>query len=203
MQLRKLLAPGLPGFALKNAVHALIDKATGAPPRPVRVAGYVAQRNFKLVAGKVVPQCSIDCRLVTASLRAFHRNFGDGYPAVSRAACRIPACESRAERSSSWRRTPPDGVLRRAGRIAPRACRRQSGRRFRRSRIRPGAPAPLARSGSEWSSERTQLSVREYLDFAAADPERSAGRQRVRVTLRRDGAGGSDRCGRPGHRDDP
>lgn len=43
MQLRKLLAPGVPGFALKNAVHALIDKATGAPPRPVRVAGYVAE----------------------------------------------------------------------------------------------------------------------------------------------------------------
>ena len=42
MQLRKLLAPGVLGFALKNAVHALIDKATGAPPRPVRVAAYVA-----------------------------------------------------------------------------------------------------------------------------------------------------------------
>ena len=42
MQLRKLLAPGVPGFALKNGVHALIDKVTGAPPRPVRVAEYVA-----------------------------------------------------------------------------------------------------------------------------------------------------------------
>ena len=42
MQLRKLLAPGVLGFALKNAVHALIDKATGAPRRPVRVTEYVA-----------------------------------------------------------------------------------------------------------------------------------------------------------------
>ena len=36
------MAPGVLGFALKNAVHALIDKVTGAPPRPVRVAEYVA-----------------------------------------------------------------------------------------------------------------------------------------------------------------
>lgn len=41
MQLRKLLTPGVLVFALKNAVHALIDKVTGAPPRPVRVAEYV------------------------------------------------------------------------------------------------------------------------------------------------------------------
>ena len=42
MRLWKLLAPGMLGFSLKNAVHALIDKITGAPPRPVRVAEYVA-----------------------------------------------------------------------------------------------------------------------------------------------------------------
>ena len=29
------------GFALRTSVHALIDRFTGAPPRPVRVAGYV------------------------------------------------------------------------------------------------------------------------------------------------------------------
>ena len=42
MRLWKLLAPGMLGFSLKNALHALIDKITGAPPRPVRVAEYVA-----------------------------------------------------------------------------------------------------------------------------------------------------------------
>ena len=42
MRLWKLLAPGMLGFSLKNAVHALIDKITGAPPRLVRVAEYVA-----------------------------------------------------------------------------------------------------------------------------------------------------------------
>lgn len=41
MQLWKLLAPGVLGFTLKNVVHALIDKITRAPPRPVRVAAYV------------------------------------------------------------------------------------------------------------------------------------------------------------------
>ncbi|MEM9620760.1 MAG: class I SAM-dependent methyltransferase [Pseudomonadota bacterium] len=30
------------GFTLKNAAHAIIDKVSGAPPRPVRVAEYVA-----------------------------------------------------------------------------------------------------------------------------------------------------------------
>ena len=43
MQFWKFLAPSMLGFTLKNAGHALIDKATGAPPRPVRVAEYVAQ----------------------------------------------------------------------------------------------------------------------------------------------------------------
>lgn len=42
MRLRTLLTPGMLGFALKNGVHALIDKVTGAPPRSVRVADYVA-----------------------------------------------------------------------------------------------------------------------------------------------------------------
>ena len=43
MKLWKFLAPGALGFTLKNAGHALIDKVTGAPPRPVRVAQYVAE----------------------------------------------------------------------------------------------------------------------------------------------------------------
>ena len=38
----KFLARGMLGFTLKNSLHALIDKITGAPPRPVRVAEYVA-----------------------------------------------------------------------------------------------------------------------------------------------------------------
>ena len=42
MQIRKFLAPGVLGFSLKNTVHGLIDKVTGAPPRPVRAAEYVA-----------------------------------------------------------------------------------------------------------------------------------------------------------------
>ncbi|MGI9328145.1 MAG: O-methyltransferase [Pseudomonadales bacterium] len=42
MQFWRFLAPSMLGFTLKNAGHALIDKVTGAPPRPVRVAEYVA-----------------------------------------------------------------------------------------------------------------------------------------------------------------
>ncbi len=41
MQIRRLVAPGMPAFVLKNALHAFIDKVTRAPPRPVRVAEYV------------------------------------------------------------------------------------------------------------------------------------------------------------------
>jgi catechol O-methyltransferase len=43
MKFWKFLAPDMLGFTLKNTGHALIDKATGAPPRPVRVAKYVAE----------------------------------------------------------------------------------------------------------------------------------------------------------------
>ena len=43
MKLRTLLAPGMLGFAAKNALHALIDKVTGAPPRAARAAEYVAE----------------------------------------------------------------------------------------------------------------------------------------------------------------
>ena len=37
----RFLSPSMLGFTLKNAIHALIDKLTGASPRPVRVAEYV------------------------------------------------------------------------------------------------------------------------------------------------------------------
>ncbi len=43
MKLYKFLAPSALGFTLKNVSHAVIDKISGAPPRPVRVAEYVAQ----------------------------------------------------------------------------------------------------------------------------------------------------------------
>ncbi len=43
MPVSQFLRPGVPGFTLRNAAHALIDKLTGAPPRPVRVAEYVAE----------------------------------------------------------------------------------------------------------------------------------------------------------------
>ncbi len=43
MKLWKLLAPDAFGFTMKNVGHALVDKVTGAPPRPVRVAQYVAE----------------------------------------------------------------------------------------------------------------------------------------------------------------
>ena len=42
MPIRRFLAPGMLGFALKNTVHEFIDKVTGAPSRPVRAAEYVA-----------------------------------------------------------------------------------------------------------------------------------------------------------------
>lgn len=41
MKYWKFLEPSMLGFTLKNAAHLVIDKATGAPPRPVRVAEYV------------------------------------------------------------------------------------------------------------------------------------------------------------------
>ena len=42
MPILRFLTSGALGFSLKNAVHGLIDKVTGAPPRPVRAAEYVA-----------------------------------------------------------------------------------------------------------------------------------------------------------------
>ncbi len=43
MQFWRFLAPSALGFTVKNMAHALVDKLSGAPPRPVRVAEYVAQ----------------------------------------------------------------------------------------------------------------------------------------------------------------
>ena len=43
MKLRLLMNPATLGFALRGAGQSLAEKITGAPPRPVQVARYVAQ----------------------------------------------------------------------------------------------------------------------------------------------------------------
>jgi catechol O-methyltransferase len=43
MQLWRFLHPSALGFTLRNASHALLDKLSGAPSRPVQAAQYVAQ----------------------------------------------------------------------------------------------------------------------------------------------------------------
>lgn len=87
MALWRFLAPSALGFTLKNTVHALVDKVSGAPPRPVRVAEYVAAH-----ARRGDPEHVLRTIDRFARERRWLMNVGpDKGPLVEEMAARLPA----------------------------------------------------------------------------------------------------------------
>ncbi len=87
MALWRFLAPSALGFTLKNTVDALVDKVSGAPPRPVRVAEYVAAH-----ARRGDPEHVLRTIDRFARERRWLMNVGpDKGPLVEEMAARLPA----------------------------------------------------------------------------------------------------------------